>query len=48
MSNECKSVWHDLADHADTLEMLIEKETPLEEEARTLLEELEQRDLLSR
>jgi hypothetical protein len=35
--------WAELAEHTDTLEMLIEKETALEDHARTLLSELEKR-----
>ena len=40
-------VWEELAEHIETLEMLIEEETALEDEARTLLTELEERDLYS-
>lgn len=38
-----ESDWEELAEHEDTLEMLVDEETALEEEARTLLAELEVR-----
>lgn len=47
MTTEYESVWHELAEeHADSLEILIEEETAFKEQARTLLDELEERELI--
>jgi len=35
--------WEELAEHEDTLEMLIEEDVPMAEDAEILLEELEER-----
>ena len=35
--------WEELAEHEDTLEMLIEEDVPMAQDAEVLLEELEER-----
>lgn len=43
---ENKTVWEQLAEHRETLEMLRDRETALAEEAETLLQELDERGLI--
>lgn len=42
-SDDDTDPWAELAEHEDTLEMLIEEEVPMAQDAEVLLEELEER-----